>query len=359
MPDTALDYLGTLISVSFGASIQCDPTMELFQTFKGLNEQVHDIVERQKKKVETEQRHRRHGFNEEDEADFDEETPPNQIQDIEIIPSINELRCRSDSIFLRPNKQAGSYKDSNHYLDVQFRLLREDFVQPLRKGINIFLKDRQQYLSGFKKMPLGEVRLYTNISFLKVEKDRDTIVHKLQLTLDKRFKKIKWDKSKRLLPGSLIVFTSEENCFQQHNTHFGVVFNRNPKELEKGILTVTWEGTPPVYDEDEEYFMLESEVYLEAYRHTLETLKSLELDNFPMKKFIVDANSSVEAPNYLKTATNLLEVKLANGEDRYIAPMQWQWPTADEFGLDNNQLDAFKAALTKEFTIIQGPVSKI
>jgi len=28
----------------------------------------------------------------------------------------------------------GGYEDAEHYLDVQFRLLREDFIRPLRSG---------------------------------------------------------------------------------------------------------------------------------------------------------------------------------------------------------------------------------
>ena len=37
--------------------------------------------------------------------------------------------------FLRPIKKEGSYDDTSQYLDVQFRLLKEDLVYPLREGI--------------------------------------------------------------------------------------------------------------------------------------------------------------------------------------------------------------------------------
>jgi len=75
-----------------------------------------------------------------------------------------------------------------------------------------------------------------------------------------------------------------------------------------------------------------------------------------MKKFIVDACNSVEAPKYLKEASSQLKVRLASGEQRYVAPLRDdQWPSAEEFGLDDNQYRAFKTAITNEFTIIQGP----
>ncbi|VDD90291.1 unnamed protein product, partial [Enterobius vermicularis] len=40
--------------------------------------------------------------------------------------------------YVRPNITEGSYEDQEHYLDVQFRLLREDFLSPLRDGIFLF-----------------------------------------------------------------------------------------------------------------------------------------------------------------------------------------------------------------------------
>ena len=43
-----------------------------------------------------------------------------------------------NNIYLRKNITTGAYKNVHHYLDVNFRLLREDFLQPLREGINEF-----------------------------------------------------------------------------------------------------------------------------------------------------------------------------------------------------------------------------
>lgn len=40
--------------------------------------------------------------------------------------------------YLRRNKEKGSFSDIEQYLDVQFRLLREDFVSPMRDGIAVW-----------------------------------------------------------------------------------------------------------------------------------------------------------------------------------------------------------------------------
>jgi hypothetical protein len=68
-------------------------------------------------------------------------TPPDDFRDIPIIPTIDELLNPEDS-FLRPNRKMGGYRDADHYLDVQFRLFREDFLRPLKNGIQEFMRNR-------------------------------------------------------------------------------------------------------------------------------------------------------------------------------------------------------------------------
>ena len=60
--------------------------------------------------------------------------PPDRIIDISIAPTLEEIN-KDGKPFLRRNIIKGRFKDVKHYLDIHFRLLREDFMQPLRKGI--------------------------------------------------------------------------------------------------------------------------------------------------------------------------------------------------------------------------------
>jgi hypothetical protein len=46
---------------------------------------------------------------------------------------------------VKPNIIDGKYKNVMHYLDIQFRLLREDCIAPLREGtVNVYLAYRKQ-----------------------------------------------------------------------------------------------------------------------------------------------------------------------------------------------------------------------
>lgn len=55
------------------------------------------------------------------------------------MPTQNDIVDTRD-VFLRPARVVGRYDDDEQYLDVQFRLLREDLVRPLREGIDGYRK---------------------------------------------------------------------------------------------------------------------------------------------------------------------------------------------------------------------------
>ncbi|KAJ7385057.1 NFX1-type zinc finger-containing protein 1 [Desmophyllum pertusum] len=80
--------------------------------------------------------------------------PPNDFRDIPICPTNKEITSK-ERPFLRKNISKGRYEDAEHYLDVQFRLLREDFLEPLREGINEIVQNipRRQRNQLMKLLP--------------------------------------------------------------------------------------------------------------------------------------------------------------------------------------------------------------
>ena len=65
------------------------------------------------------------------------ESPTNDFTDMNIIPNLKDI-LSDQTPFLRKNITNGAYKSVDHYLDVQFRLLREDYLNPLREGVYKF-----------------------------------------------------------------------------------------------------------------------------------------------------------------------------------------------------------------------------
>lgn len=64
---------------------------------------------------------------------IDNSEPPNDFTEMSIVPSFTDI-LSDQTPFLRKNITNGAYQSVHHYLDVQFRLLREDYLQPLRQG---------------------------------------------------------------------------------------------------------------------------------------------------------------------------------------------------------------------------------
>jgi hypothetical protein len=85
------------------------------------------------------------------------------------------------------------------FFKIHFRLLREDFVNPLREGI-------QQYLSGVDGKNFN-VRIYENVHSLGPQLNpRSGIVYNLRLD-GTTASKIPWANSRRLMYGNLLVLT--------------------------------------------------------------------------------------------------------------------------------------------------------
>lgn len=82
-------------------------------------------------------------------------------------------------------------------------------------------------------------------------------------------------------------------------------------------------------------------------------------NNFPLQKYIVNVDKGISRPSYLAndstytisnglpsgSATKTL-VKISNDNE---------WPSHTDLNFDESQYDAYRAALTKQMVVIQGP----
>ncbi|XP_038070448.1 NFX1-type zinc finger-containing protein 1-like [Patiria miniata] len=328
-----------------------------------------------------------------------EKPPPNNFRDIPIFPESRELR-QITKPFLRKNIIKGRYESVEHYLDVQFRLLREDFVAPLREGVNEFLSDTSSRPQ--------DIRIYNNVFIRSRTMGENGFVYTLNFDI-RPLKRVRWEASKRLLYGSFICLTRDR--FQ--TILCATVENRDTKALEKGLIEVRFLTDAALTKGP--FVMAESAAYFEAYRHVLQGLQQMNDLNFPFKRYIVDVAPSVDPPAYLIDnedtwydlrlladeifnacwgARKVYQQESSDNSDDFDAvfdeygPENWSgeenwvvsvtpdiklnpdiplatvsvpilkletWPSAEELHLDESQKAALQTALTKEFAIIQGP----
>ena len=284
------------------------------------------------------------------------EKPPNDFREIPICPTNKEITTQ-ERPFLRKNISKGRYENGEHYLDVQFRLLREDFLEPLREGIHELVQNvpRQQRKQLMK--------YYQGVRIVNKKFTWSGITHQVQIDVS-RVDTNRWAQSKRLLFGSFL-------CLSKDNFEtmlFATVSERDPKELTRGRIDIRFIEEQDVLDiekRQQQYQMVESPAYFEAYRHVLKGLQELNEDSLPFKKYLVECSADVDPPDYLRrggdespVCYDLSEIVAApyarNATQVPVLQLQ-AWPSADALLLNSSQLAALQTAVTTEFSVIQGP----
>ncbi|XP_048585567.1 NFX1-type zinc finger-containing protein 1-like isoform X2 [Nematostella vectensis] len=306
-----------------------------------------------------------------------------------VIPSQDDF-CTTSRPFLRKNKTVGAYSGPDDYLDAQFRLMREDFIRPLRQGIQELLgQDESTKLNSTQ-----DIRLYHNVRVLDPVFSYQGISYKVEFDMS-RLKRVNWKNCKRLIYGSLL-------CLSMDNfksSMLATVEKRDVHELEKGIVHIRFNQAVGDISANV-YTMVETVAYFESYRHVLQRLQEIDPQSMPFQKYIVYCENVIEPPAYLRSSkgakaeeeeeeeeglikdeseceikkitydlTPIMEdervrrkrkfdnaagTKDVFGESVDILDLN-SWPSAEALNLDESQLRAVQTALTKEFSVIQGP----
>ncbi|CAG4956216.1 unnamed protein product [Colias eurytheme] len=260
---------------------------------------------------------------------FDE--PPNSFRELSVLPTTDDLL--DSQPYIRPNIVDGAYASIDHYLDVQFRLLREDCYGPIREGIMQFRHDptRKRY---------ENIRVFRKVKFVEPYVSSIAFGHTIQLDpqTTKRFRNIRWKFNKRFLYGALLLFTKDD-C---KSFTVATVLDRESSYLCNGKIPVSIMDNCAIPNNKDEYIMIESDIYFEPYYHVLKVLKDPTFpEDLAMKKYIVDVEASSSPPLYLREFTPDIHRKFLS--------------SAEEMCLNESQYEAFKLALTHEFAVIQGP----
>ena len=294
-----------------------------------------------------------------DENLTDDATPAEDFRAMSVFPTLEDIHFHGD-VFLRKNKVQGVYRDLDHYLDVQFRLLREDFMQPLRAGIQEYLAAKDDV--GRRKR-FQNIRVYTNVQIIEPVLSRGGIAFRIHIDVS-RMAKVKWAISKRLIYGSMVCLSKDD--FQ--TVLFATVQDRDVTKLAKGELElrVLGDDALPETSPADAYLMVETSAYFEAYVHVLNGLQKVQEDEFAFQRYIVRCEAETRPPAYMNGGKQLrydlsclVDKGTPHGASRAaksIPVLQLElWPTTEALGLDASQLRAVQAALTREFAVIQGP----
>uniref|UniRef100_A0AC35F133 Uncharacterized protein n=1 Tax=Panagrolaimus sp. PS1159 TaxID=55785 RepID=A0AC35F133_9BILA len=187
--------------------------------------------------------------------------PPENFRSLPLIPSPAELEISFEP-YLRSAKIFEPYSNSEHYLDVQFRLLREDLISPLRTGIEE-TKTGKSRMYSYKNVKFVGIDLYLPsgeyIHYVKIQESQ------LRLCM------------KTLKKSSLLCLSSDK---YRSEFIFASVMDREECLMFDEKIGIKFEGEYNI-DFSKEYQMVESPAYFEAYRHILLALQVLTANGYP------------------------------------------------------------------------------
>ncbi|XP_072385751.1 NFX1-type zinc finger-containing protein 1-like isoform X2 [Diabrotica undecimpunctata] len=317
-------------------AIESDFSQQVTSFVNGLAIQVDsilEVIEKKEKELEAKK-----SVKKDPNFNLTLQEPPDDFREISVYPSTVEITTEK-SPFLRPNIVKGPYPDINTYLDIQYRLLREDFVLPLRKGICRYInnpRDKQQ-----------DIKIYEGVKFLKAESINNQNCQRIQFDFSNKKTKFEYENSKRFMFGSLLCFTDDRFA----TLLFGKVVERKLELLGNGQLIVGFNSDMelPAGLYDKSFLLVESKVYFEPYYQVLTVLKNMPIENFPMERYIIQVRTDTRPPQYLLK----IDPVFYTIERTKFWPLDWG--DRQFYGLNEAQNKAFQSALTREFAIIQGP----
>ncbi|XP_064481860.1 NFX1-type zinc finger-containing protein 1-like [Ornithodoros turicata] len=193
-----------------------------------------------------------------------------------VVPASEELLAR-ELPHLTPNRVRGSYNSTENYLNVQFRLLREDFVRPLREGIRECARAQQVRGHRYRKeifRKLDGVNVHSGVVVISSSVNADGRVYVVQFDASS-FSKIRWKETRRFIPGSLLCF-SKDNF---ETIQVATVSRASQSMLGRGVVEVTfWNCSCEVTGQ---FVVLESIAYFEGYRHVFQALQNTHVLPLP------------------------------------------------------------------------------
>ncbi|KAG6850946.1 hypothetical protein H0H93_005815 [Arthromyces matolae] len=343
------------------------------------------------------------------------------IEDIRIAPTHKELICITDP-FLPANLHGAPHplpdETMQRLVDIQFRLLREELIAPLRTSVQLVRKDflaltknakAKNQVNDLLKAHGGRYRghidaqesvmfnVYTGVEFLSLVPDRRGLSVRFSFdapagrarSTQSRARRAFWEgmSGKRMMQGGLIALVWKQGI--QVDVHLGIVASSTKEltdsaqdskdrvsarvvffdsEIEIRILNVIKNRH---LHNDKTVILVESPVMFEAIRPFLDTLQLVEPETIPFGQYLVHrpfghfSTSVVLPPLYARAPGFAYQLAPLFSPEAGIDDLKLYVNDPESIAharhelrrsrLDASQAEAVVDALTREIALIQGP----
>mmetsp|Transcript_122580 Transcript_122580/g.392305 ORF Transcript_122580/g.392305 Transcript_122580/m.392305 type:complete len:1641 (+) Transcript_122580:598-5520(+) len=285
--------------------------------------------------------------------EYSELLEADHYMDMPILPTSAEMlgQCAFE---LSENMR--TYEKVEDYVQTHFMLLREDYVEPLRAGIKLYMQGRHSP---------KDLHVYTDVKVVGMLSTWEGVVYRVELP-KAQVKKIKWDSSKQLMYGSLLCLS--DDSFE--TLIWATVWRRDAEMMSaEGQLDIRlpFETFDDRLSPGKSFCCIENvTIYFEAYRHVLIALQSMRPSDLPFQQIFLSPQPLPVPPTFLKADTDMFHFHnvfhSCEKPDAVVsAPRSFkilqEWPSTllQALDIDPTQLDAIRHAMTSAVALIQGP----
>ncbi|XP_065051269.1 NFX1-type zinc finger-containing protein 1-like isoform X2 [Rhopilema esculentum] len=277
-------------------------------------------------------------------------------KDIPLFLTDEELAEKKGNHFLQlqPMICKGKYNSADEYVEILFRLLREDCFNSLKEGI-------QKLLDG--SLDKRDMDVYHGVRVVGINASSHSGFY-LAVKLGKLSKKIEWKKSKKLMYGNLL-------CLSMNNRFDDVVWTTvASRELleSQQIVSVQLCSELNCFTDSEgvkilslfqgEGVAVESPTYYRAYAPVLKALQKLETDHISFKDELVYLKQQGK-PDFLKDSAKfdpcLVLSEIGYQDEGLPLAHLTTGILRGKTIFDDSQEKAIAASLRHRIGIIQGP----
>eukprot|EP00442_Polarella_glacialis_P035764 CAMPEP_0115145248 /NCGR_PEP_ID=MMETSP0227-20121206/62004_1 /TAXON_ID=89957 /ORGANISM="Polarella glacialis, Strain CCMP 1383" /LENGTH=1642 /DNA_ID=CAMNT_0002554733 /DNA_START=528 /DNA_END=5456 /DNA_ORIENTATION=- len=285
--------------------------------------------------------------------DYTELLEADDYRDMPILPTSAEMigQCAFE---VQENMR--TYEKCEDYIQTHFMLLREDYIEPLRAGIKLFMQG--------KHSP-KDLHVYTGVKVIGVLSTWEGLVYRIELPKS-QIRKINWEKSKQLMYGSLLCLS--DDSFE--SLIWATVWRRDETLIATQAqldIRIPFEPFCDALSPGKTFCCIENvTIYFEAYRHVLIALQNMRPSDVPFQNTLLHPQPDPCPPTFLKADSDMWHLKnifqsVEKADSLVAAPKSFkilqEWPASlrESLDLDYSQLDAIQHALTNQMALIQGP----
>ncbi|EYC20785.1 hypothetical protein Y032_0021g423 [Ancylostoma ceylanicum] len=245
----------------------------------------------------------------------EKQAPPCDFRELSEIPVKKDI-YNAEVSYLRRAIIDGKYNDAAHYLDVQFRLFREDLISPLRDGIAVYKRNgttRCQKVTEDGDQVTSDLLIFEieDLEGVQVRGLDGSLCRYARLTAESRSHPAL---SRNLMFGQIVCLSSDG--FNE-DMHLAKIVEREQTE-ENGSIAFTILDENGGIVKNRPYQIAEPQSYLVAYQHVLSALKSFSAYNpIPFERYIVYGKCDVRKPVYMRIEENVEDIVEDSEISRY------------------------------------------